>query len=324
MSKIFLLAFFILSSVSVFAQDAQTMPMPQPSPASLDTILNEAAKQSSNYKETFKDLLATETKTFEKFKKDGSLDDTTKVESNFLVYQSSKNGQTAELRNVVKVDDKPIPDSQERANRFLGELQKEKTAEKELDKIQDESSRYDKSLIIRGFTLYEAITLHKDLKPAFEFNLIGTENYQGRDVYAVAYRQTRKIPNITVNEKKSAALEFTADFDVNLPGSLKKTDKFLEGKLWIDAQTFQLLREERRIVVQTATPIIVQETVFEYEPSQYEIFVPRKIIFTDYAVKKGSDKNNFTTVKSTRMTFDYSEFKRTNVDIEILDDDGSQ
>lgn len=324
MSKIFLLAFFILFSVSVFAQDAQTTPMPQPSPASLDTILNEAAKQSSNYKETFKDLLATETKTFEKFKKDGSLDDTTKVESNFLVYQSSKNGQTAELRNVVKVDDKPIPDSQERANRFLGELQKEKTAAKELDKIQDESSRYDKSLIIRGFTLYEAITLHKDLKPAFEFNLTGTENYQGRDVYAVAYRQTRKIPNITVNEKKSAALEFTADFDVNLPGSLKKTDKFLEGKLWIDAQTFQILREERRIVVQTAAPIVVQETVFEYEPSQYEIFVPRKIIFTDYAVKKGSDKNNFTTVKSSRMTFDYSEFKRTNVDIEILDDDGSQ
>ena len=323
MSKLFLFAIFILSSISAFAQDMQTT-TPQPSPVNLDTIIKEAAKQSLNYRETFKDLLATETKTFEKFKKDGSLDDTTKVESNFLVYQSSKNGQTAELRNVVKVNDKPIPESQERANRFLGELQKEKTAEKELEKIQDESLRYDKSVIISGFTLFEAIILADNLRPNFEFNLDGTENYLGKDVYVVSYRQTKKTPFITVNEKGSKENGLKADYDVNLPGSMKKSDKFLQGKLWIDAQTFQLLREERKIVVQTATPIVAQEMTFEYEPSQYQIYVPRKIIFTEYAVKKGSDKNNFTTVKNSQMTFDYSEFKQTNVEIEILDDDAGQ
>jgi len=324
MSKIFLLAFFILSSISVFSQDAQPTPSPQPSPASLETILNEAAKQSLTYRETFKDLLATETKTFEKYKKDGNADNQTKVESNFLVYQSSKNGQTAELRNVVKVNDKPIPEGQERANRFLGELQKEKTAEKELEKIQDESSRYDKSVRISGFTLFEAITLAENLRPNFEFNLGGTENYQGKNVYVIDYRQTKKTPFITVNEKGSNEQGLKADYDVNLPGSLKKADKFLQGKLWIDAQTFQLLREERKIVVNAATPIVAQEMIFEYEPSQYEIYVPKKIVFTEYSFKKGSDKNNFTTVKNSQMTFDYSEFKRTNVDIEILDDDGSQ
>ena len=115
-----------------------------------------------------------------------------------------------------------------------------------------------------------------------------------------------------------------ADFDVNIPGSLKKSEKFLQGKLWIDAQTFQLVREERQIVVTADAPVVAQEMKFEYEPSQYEIYVPKKIVFTEYAFKKGSDKNNFTTVKNSQMTFDYSEFKRTNVDIEILDDDGSQ
>lgn len=321
MTKIFLLALFIFSSVSVFAQDTQTTPTTQPTPASLETILNEAAKQSLNYRETFKDLLATETKTFEDFDKNGNVDDTTTVESNFLVYQSSKNGQTAELRNVVKVDEKPIPDSQERANRFLGELQKAKTAEKELEKLQDESSRYDKSLKISGFTLYEAIVLDDNLRPNFEFTLNGAENFQGRNVYVVAYRQTRKTPFITVNEKAGKEEGFRADFDVIIPGSLKKIDKFLQGKLWIDAQTFQLVREQRQVAVQTSPPIIVQETLFEYEPSQYEILVPRKITFTDFTVKKGSDKSNFSTVKNAQMTFDYSEFKRTNVDIEILDDD---
>lgn len=325
MSKIFLLAIFILSAVSIFAQNTQPTPMPQPSPATLDTILNEAAKQTLNYRETFRDLLATETKTFEKYKKDGSLDDTTKVESNFFVYQSSKDGKTSsELRNITKVDDKPVPESQTRADRFLGELQKTKTVEKELEKIQDESLRYDKSFIISGLTLYEAIVLNGDLKPAFDFSLDGTENYRGRDVYVVAYRQTRKNQHITVNEKKSNAPGFKADFEINIPGSLKKTDKFLQGKLWIDAQTFQLVREEREVAVRTSTPIVAQKTEFEYEPSQYEIYVPKKIIFTDYAVKKGENKNDFTSVKAAQITFDYSEFKRTNVDIEILDEDVSQ
>lgn len=323
MSKIFLLAFFIFSSVSVFAQD--TMPSPQSTPASLDTILTEAAKQKSNYSKTFTDLLATETKTVEKYKKDGSLDESVKVESNFFVYQvSDGNNRAYELRNIIKVNEKPIPDSQSRADRFLGELQKDKTGKKLLDKIEDESSRYDKSFKITNLTLFPAITLTEAVRSYFDFNLIGTENYQGRDVYVVGYRQTKKSPNITINEKKPSDLDFSADFDVNIPGSLKKNEKFLQGKLWIDAQNFQLLREERQIAVQVSTPIVVQETAFEYKPSQYEIYVPQKIVFTDYVIKKGSDKNNFSTVKNAQMTFDYSEFKRTNVDIEILDDDESQ
>lgn len=325
MSKIFLFTFFILSVVSVFAQDVQTTPTPQPTPASIETIISKATEQKLNYSRTFRDLLATETKTFESFDKNGELDDQMKVESNFFVYQSSKNEKDSyELRNVTRVDDKLVPDSQARADRFLGELQKAKTTEKELDKIQDESFRYDKSLRIIGFTLFEAITLTEVLRPYFNFNLIGMEDYAGRKVYVVGFRQTKKSPHITFNEKKPEGQDFHADFDLNLPGSLKKTDKFLQGKLWIDAETFQLIREERQIAVQTPTPFIVQESVFEYEPSQYEIFVPKKIIFTDYRVKKGSDKNNFTTLKAAQVTFDYSEFKRTNVDIEVLDDDGSQ
>ena len=324
MSKKILFVIFILSAFSALAQNTQTMPSPQPSPPSLDTILGEAAKQTENYRETFRDLLAIETKTFERYEKNGDLDDQTKVESNFFVYQSSKDGKTSsELRNVVKVDDELVPNSQARADRFLGELQKTKTVEKELEKIQDESLRYDKNFIISGLTLYEAIPLAENMRPYFEFNLAGAENYRGREAYVVSYRQTRKSPFITIDEKRSKEPGLKADFDLNLPGSLKKKDKFLQGKLWIDAQTFQILREEREIVVQASSPLVMQKAVFEYEPSQYEIFVPKKIIFTDYDVKKGSSKNDFIPYKFAQVIFDYSEFKKTDVEIEILDDDGN-
>ncbi|CAN5786911.1 hypothetical protein BH20ACI4_BH20ACI4_32920 [soil metagenome] len=324
MSKKILFIIFILSAISAFAQDMQTMPSPSPTPPNLDTILSEAAKQTENYRETFRDLLGVETKTFERYEKNGDLDDQTKVESNFFVYQSSKDGQTSsELRNVIKVDNELVPDSQARADRFLGELQKTKTVEKELEKIQDEGLRYDKNFIISGLTLYQAIPLVENMRPYFEFNLTGAENYRGREAYLVSYRQTRKSPFITIDEKKSNEPGLKADFDLNLPGSLKKKNKFLQGKLWIDAQTFQILREEREIVVQAASPLVMQKAVFEYEPSEYEIFVPKKITFTDYNVKKGANKNDLIPYKFAQVTFDYSKFKKTDVEIEILDDDGN-
>ena len=227
MSKKILFVIFILSAFSAFAQDMQTTPTPQPAPPSLATILDEAAKQTENYRETFRDLLATETKTFEKYEKNGDLDDQTKVESNFFVYQSSKDGKTSsELRNVIKVDDELVPDSQARADRFLAELQKTKTIEKELEKIQDESLRYDKNFVISGLTLYEALPLAENMRPYFEFNLTGTENYRGRDAYLVSYRQTRKSPFITIDEKSSKEPGLKADFDLNLPGALKRKKNF--------------------------------------------------------------------------------------------------
>lgn len=316
----------ILTAAAAFAQTPMptAQPSPQISPApvvSLETILTEAEKQTANYRETFKDLLAVETKTFEKYGKNGDLKDETVIESNFFVYQSSKDEKTSsELRNVVKVNEKLVPDSQARADRFLAELQKTTTVERELEKIQDEGLRYDKTIEISGLTLYEAIALLNNLRPVFDFKLLGTENYQSREVYVVSYQQTKKSPFITINEKKSKEQGIKADFDVSLPGSLKKTDTFLRGKLWIDAQTFQIWREERQLVVQTAAPIVAQEIIFEYAPSEYGILVPKKITFTENNIKKTDSNNGFNAIKFTRVNFDYSKFRKTNVDVQIVDE----
>ncbi len=253
-------ALFALTAVYTFAQTPASTPMPNvqpaPSPPNLETILTEAEKQVVNYQQTFKDLLAVETKTFEDYDKNGEIDERSVVESNFFVYQSSKDEKSSsELRNITKVNDKLIPESQERANRFLAELQKAKTVEKELEKIQDEGQRYDKSVEISGFTLYEAVVLASNMRPVFDFKMISTEDFEGRAVYVISYQQTSKSPYITVNEKtlKERDGVFT-DFDVSLPGGLKKNDKFLRGKLWIDAETFQIWREESLLTVQTMPP----------------------------------------------------------------------
>jgi len=315
----------LVFSTAVFTS-AQTPPqmIPQaaPTPVDLEMILTEAEKQIVNYQETFKDLLAIETKTFEEYDKNGNLDEETVIESNFLVYQSAKDtNRAAELRNVLKVDGKLIPDSQARADRFLGELQKSKTLEKELEKIQDEGLRYDKTIEITGFTLFEAITLASNLRPYFDFKLVSTENFEGNEVFVVSYQQTKKSPFITIDEKVSSQPGFKADFDINLPGALKKNDKFLRGKLWIDAKTFQIWREERQVTVQSnAVPLIAQETVFEYTPSEFGVLVPKRITFTDNRLKKISKDGGYNAVKDAKATFDYSKFKKTNVEVQIIDE----
>jgi hypothetical protein len=316
-----------LTAAAIFAQTpspptAQPLPSVSPTPVvTLETILTEAEKQTANYRETFKDLLAVEKKIFEKYSKTGDLKDETVIESNFFVYQSSKDEKTSsELRNVVKVDEKLVPNSQARADRFLAELQKTTTVERELEKIQDEGLRYDKTIEISGLTLYEAIALLDNLRPVFDFKLLGTENYQSREVYVISYQQTKRSPFITVNEKKSKEQGIKVDFDVSLPGSLKKTDTFLRGKLWIDAQTFQLWREERQLAVQTAAPVVVQETIFEYQSSEYGILVPKKITFTQNSIKKADRDNEFSAAKNTRVNFDYSKFRKTNVEVQIVDE----
>ena len=313
----------LLTAVCALAQTPSTTPalLPSPTPISLAMILTEAEKQTVNYREEFKNLLAIETKTFEEYDREGEIEDQKIVESNFFVYQSAKDeGVSSELRNVIKVDGKLVPDSQARADRFLAEIQKTTTVEKELDKIQDEGLRYDKTIKLSGFTLFEGFVLSDNLRPYFDFKLLGSETYQGNEVYVVSYQQTRKTPFITVNEKATKEKGMKVDFDVSVPGALKKTDKFLRGKLLIDAKTFQIWREERQVAVQTATPIIALDTVLEYQTSEFGILVPKRIYFLENTIRKTSNEGEFTAVKNTQVNFDYSKFRKSDTDVQILDD----
>ena len=335
-----------LLGLNVFAQSARKSPTPQPSPVltiitddgqknipalpapnssltlSLDTILNEAQKQVENYKQTFKDLLATETKTFVRYEKDGDAKNPTVIESDFLVYQSPKEPDvTSELRNVVKVDGKPVPDSQSRSERFQAELQKATTVEGELEKIQKEGARYDKTLEVSGSTLFEGGVLNEKLRPYFDFKLLNSENYDGSDVYVISYQQTKESPFVTLNGTSQESAEDGFDFKLEVPGALKNANAFLRGKLWIDKQNYQIHRELRELTVQANAPLVLLTNDFRYQNSDYGILVPKQISVTINLLKKDKDTDRYQIVKDTNLTFDYSKFRKTNTDVKVLDGD---
>jgi hypothetical protein len=289
----------------------------------LESILDNTTKQSENYRETFKNLLADEFKIFEEFDKNNNSEKKTSVKSSFLVYQSGKKAtSTAELRNVLEVNGKPVPDSQKRGEEFLAELDKQTTLESELKKLQKESSKFDKTWEVYGLTLNQAVTLNPALRAAFDYRFLGTENFNGNEVYVVGYQQKAKSPRVVVNEKSTLGPdEFSVNFSIDVPGELKNTNLFLRGKLWIDAKTFQIWREERDLIARPDDPVLLLSNVFEYQTSNFGILVPKTIKMTMFNAKKEKGTNKFSSLRNFMMNFDYTNFRQTNVEVKILDDE---
>lgn len=288
----------------------------------LTTILQNANLQTQKYGEEFKNLLANETKTFETFDSGGNVKKRTVIESNFIVFQSEKTtteSVTTEYRSVTKVNEKAVGDVEKRTADLFEQIAKAKSVREELDRIQKESSRYDKNLEVSGFTLLQAPVLDDNLRSFFEFVIIERETVGGREVFVVGYRQTKQSPNILINEKNSNAKGLILNFDANLPDSFKKSDVFLRGKIWIDAQTFQIWREERELTAQkNSETVVLQKSDFEYQPSDFGILVPKQISLVQNKVKKKDNK--FSETKNQRVEFTYSRFRKSNVDVKILDD----
>ncbi len=300
------------------AADLSALPKPI---LTVDAILAEAEKQAVNYQQTFTNLLGEETKTFEDFDREGRAKNSRVIVSNFIVYQSAKDANViTEYRNIIKVDGKSVSNTDKRIQDFFEELGKSASIEQELERIQKESSRYDKNLDISGFTLLQAPTLAENIRPAFDFRLDGHDAIEGNDVFVITYQQKTKSPYIFFNVEKPASDKLFINYTVDLPNSITDPRPLMNGKLWIDAKTFQVWREERRLTIQPAEsnkPIIVNESEFEYQKSDLGILAPKRITFTDYTVK--NKKKEITAVKDSKATFEYKNFSKADVEVKSGD-----
>jgi len=294
-------------------------PMPAPTLVPLETIVSEAEKQTQNYRQEFNNLLGEETKTFETFDKNGKSKKRTIVESNFIAYQSPKDEtQVVEYRNVVKVDGKSVGDSDKRATSLFENLAKSASAQQELENVQKESSRYDKTLDLSGFTLFQVPVLAEHVRPFFDFTINGEENIDGSDVYVVSYQQKLKSPFVILNDDQPKPDKLFLSFEVELPKMVKEPNALLRGKIWIDKTTYQIRRERRELTVQPAgssNPLVINETELEYQPSAVGILTPKRIVFTDYNVKSKDKGANISAVLDTKATFVYTKFTKSDVEV---------
>jgi len=272
----------------------------------LEALLTNARDNIASYHTVFKDLAAEETKTVEIYEKPGALSGKRRIVSDFIVYQSQRDpAAMTEYRNVREVEGVAVSRRDERAIKLFERLAKADSIIKELNRIHREGSRYDFGWKYEGFTLLRGLPLQKDIETSFNFEVEGREQINGHDVIVVRFRPTPQSPNPRVS------VDWLSDF--------KLSDPRYMGRLWVDAQTAHLWREEVELVMRSSTapdPLVVSRFEFQYAPSSFEVWVPERMVFSVFSpVKLIAGKAPEMYLRG-RTINEYTSFKRFDVKVQ--------
>jgi hypothetical protein len=303
MLKYILYSLVLLSLMNTSLCFAQQPPQPTLDQAGLTELIRSASLRINEYKAKFKDLAAEEEQKVEEYDGEGKLKRQRRVVSDLIIYQSQLDTSlTAEYRNVRVVDGVAVAKREERLMNLFNRLAKSDSVKKELDRINREGRRYDLAYSSHGLTLNEGLLLDESVRAAFQFAVVGREQLNGRTVIVLQYQQVAQSPGVT--------------FKLSLPSVLKGAEPLYRGRLWLDAETAQLWREEREWTLRLrslATPLIFMRFEFEYVGSRFGILTPKRIVVSTYNNgRTGADKLP-ELLLGGKVTFEYSSFRRFDV-----------
>lgn len=266
-----------------------------------ERIIIEAARRTEEYGAKFKDLTAEETKVTEIFDDSGKIEQSRTVLSDFVVYESRlDNSKAFEYHNVREVDGKAVTKREKRVVELFERLAKISSIEKELERIERESYRYDLKFRAMGLTLNQGPSLREKYRSHYSFESGGREQIDGNEVIIVRYRQASYVSGIGDN--------------VKLPSEFKDPQPRWRGTLWLDARTFHIWRDERELTVRhprAESPLTVIRSEQVYGPSEFGILTPKKFVFSFFTRFRNKGKPEL--LLNGRLTYTYSQFKRFQV-----------
>lgn len=261
--------------------------------------------RTTEYSDSFRDLTAEEKQSVELYDSSGRLIRRRNIVSDFIVYQSRfDKGVTAEYRNVREVDRVPVPGREERVLKLFKRLASSSNVNQELELISGEASRYNLNYSVQGYTLKQGLPLQKEVRGVFAFEIEGTGQVEGHEAVIIKYTQRAQSPQLKV--------------DLRFPSLPKGSESFYRGRLWLDARTAQIRREERELVLaipKIKEPLVLIRQEFHYTESKFDILVPQRITLTTLgSVKLDADRVASSTTGG-HLIFEYGPFSRFNVTI---------
>lgn len=283
----------------------------------LEQLLANAHRAKTQYTEKFKNLSAEELKTNKYYRKDGSLDETRVIKSLFIVYQSPRDGRIDEFRNVTEYNGKNVSRSDEKITDFFEKLAKVKSEAKEIEKLREESNRFDGRVHSWGMTLDQETPFGR-LRPYFDIKIIGQEKIEGRERIVLEYSQIKPTTLIMANPTdEENKLSNGRQYNTFLPDNFRPTNPRMSGKIWLDAETAQIWRNEFKITLYPASlnkGVVTTEIFYQYQPSKFGILVPQSFRFVGYKLE-GKDDRTLRVTKSSDRLFEYSNFAEINTEI---------
>jgi Sec-independent protein translocase protein TatA len=277
----------------------------EPGAAELKELVRRAGIRTGEYKTGFRDLTAEEEQKIEAYDQQGKLEKQRLIDSDLIIYQSQLDAtQVVEYRDVKSVDGVAIKKREARLVSLLSRSAKADSVKKELDRIYRESRRYDLEHSFYGMTLNQGLPLDEHSRESFQFTHAGREQVDGHDAVVLEYQQVSQSPYLT--------------FDLSaLPSPLKGAEGFYRGRLWLDAETAQLRREERELTLRLPSlsqPLVLYRFDLDYTDSRFGFLTPRRIVVTIYSRgRTGADKKP-ELLLGGKVTFEYGAFRRFGVE----------
>lgn len=293
----------------------------------LEKFLNKAEAESQRYTKVFKNLSATEIKTKFYYKTNGDLDEKRVIKSLFIVYESFDGKRSQEYRNVLEFNGTNVVRDEKATEKFFAKLAETESWREEFKKILKESTRYDGRSISWGMTLAQSRPFEKSLRPYFSFRISGKETIENHAVWIIAYEQTKPTTLIAANPTDEERKRFNGgtEYSTVISDNFRPTNPLMSGKIWLDAETARIWRNDFRISLHPAKltePIVSVEIFNEYQPSDFDIFVPKKFLIRSYRIK-GENVKNPAITKDAESVYEYSkfsEFKTEAKDYKIKSD----
>lgn len=303
MRQLFLVLILMTTSFVTFAQ-SQSQPLQQVNKTlEISDFLERAAAQADKYGDSFKDLFAEEQKSIEIFDKNGKLKTQRLVVSDFVLYESQvEQGNATEYRNVREVDGKAVSNRDKRATALFERIGKAKSTSDELKRIDDEGTKYDKDFRVTGLIFFTQTLLSREARDAFRFEQTGRETINGRETVILSFQQLKSTPKIT--------------FDFDAPRKLQSSEPLARGKVWLDAETAGVWREEHEVFVNSplaSSPLKIIAQKFEFARSEFEILLPQKFTIEFFNPRENKAAKNYETTISSRLIQTYNSFKRFSV-----------
>lgn len=245
-------------------QTKQHLTPPSPKGESAESFLRRAQDQAREYIEQFADLTGEEHRKIELFDERGVPTMSRTMVSALVVYRlQSDQSRTVEYRDVEVVDGKPIRDHARRAVKIWSELSALRSPNQEEERIVHESERYDIGFAASGFTLFQGLPLGVWCQGAFQLQERGSEVVNRRQTRIFSYRQVRPCDQV--------------HYALALPPAFRGTVR-QSGRLWLDAKTAQLVREDRNVEVGTgAQKWRAVHFRFDYADSNFGLLLPAAI-----------------------------------------------
>jgi hypothetical protein len=290
----------ILSTPAAAWQDNETAL----TAAQLEELLDKASALKDEYQTRFRDLTAEEKRVLEFYdKKTGKVAKRRQIVSDLIIYASQQDpDRVTEYRNIREVDGKPVNNQLERVEKLFDQVFNADSPDKELDRINRESLRYDMGAGFYGYTIFNAIAILGKFRRFFTYEFAGRERMGEQKLVVIKFEQTGFMKNMFGLQSNYEKL--------NVTGPL------MRGQYWLDPQTGQLQREHHEIFFRDNNQprtFKAIEVDYDFTSGEQGIWLPQRILFKYFQPLKSDKGVPVEMFLRISVTSEFGPFRRFEV-----------